>query len=348
MDVLEIDGSFGEGGGQILRTAIAFSLILGRSVHVAKIRAGREVPGLRPQHVASLRILREISGGALDGGVIGSTEVRFYPRQVESNTMRVDLKTAASITLLLQAVVPAASLSGSRLELELIGGTDAPWSPTMDYFQSVTSPALKMLGIDSRSEVLKRGYYPRGGGHVRTTIEPCSEVSALNLTSPRRTPDPQIVSRCGGLPRHVAERQAQEARRILQARGMESASVSVFEERSDSPGSSILVSSIGEQCFLGSDSLGERGKSSELVGREAAQGFLREADASPCVDSHLADALAPLLALAKSESRLLVSFVTEHLKTSLYVAKLFTDCEFNIVRERSAWLLRIAPSKHKL
>ncbi len=345
MDVLEVDGSFGEGGGQILRTAIAFSLILGRPVHVTKIRAGREVPGLRPQHAASLRILRDISGGALEGGEIGSTEVRFFPRQVESNTMKLDLKTAASMTLLLQAVVPAASLSGSRLELELIGGTDVPWSPTMDYFQSVTSPALKMLGIVSRLDILKRGYYPRGGGHVRTTIEPCSEVLALNLTTAGKPADPQIVSRCGRLPRHVAERQAKEAGRILQTRGLQPASVSVFEEQSDSPGSSILVSSTGEHCFLGSDSLGELGKSSELVGREAAQGFLREADASPCVDSHLADALAPLLALAKSESRLLVSFVTEHLKTSLYVAKLFTGCEFSVVREGSAWLITITPSK---
>jgi RNA 3'-phosphate cyclase len=348
MDTLEVDGSFGEGGGQILRSAVAFSIILGRPIHVTNVRAGRELPGLRPQHAASLRILRDISGSTLEGGEIGSTEVRFYPKQVESAEMKVDLKTAASLTLLLQAVVPAASLSGSRLQLDLVGGTDVPWSPTMDYFQTVTSPALKLLGIESKVEVLRRGYYPRGGGRVRARIEPCSVVRALNLTSAGRPPSPHIVSRFGRLPRHVADRQAQEARRILKTRGTEPASVSIFEEQSDSPGSSILVSSIGEQCFLGSDSIGARGKSSESVGRDAAQGFLREADGSACIDSHLADALAPLLALAKSESRILVSFVTEHLKTGLYVAKLFTDCEFNVVREKSAWLLTITPSKHKL
>jgi RNA 3'-phosphate cyclase len=242
MDTLEVDGSFGEGGGQILRSAVAFSMILGRPIHVTRIRAGREVPGLRPQHAASLRILRDISGSTLEGGEIGSTEVRFYPQKVESTTMKVDLKTAASISLLLQAVVPAASLSGSRLELELLGGTDVPWSPTMDYFQSVTLPALKMFGIESVVKVLKRGYYPRGGGHVKAIIQSCAEMHPLNLTSAGKQPNPIVVSRCGRLPWHVAERQAQEARRILQAGAIDPASVSILAEQSDSPGSAKLVS----------------------------------------------------------------------------------------------------------
>src|SRR3989442_11958203 len=119
MELLEIDGSFGEGGGQILRTAVAFSIILGRPVRVTKVRAGRNNPGLRPQHASALKILREVCGGRLEGGEVGSTTVTFYPGVVEASSMKVDMGTAASITLVLQAVVPATSPSGTSLEADL-------------------------------------------------------------------------------------------------------------------------------------------------------------------------------------------------------------------------------------
>ncbi len=348
MEVLEVDGSFGEGGGQILRNAVTFSIVLQRPVHVSKIRAGRSVPGLRPQHAATLRILRDISGGTLEGGEIGSTEVRFYPRPVKSAGLQVDLKTAASIPLLLQAVIPAASLSGPGIELELRGGTDVPWSPTMDYFQAVTLPALRTLGIEATIDVLRRGYYPRGGGRAKVTIRPQRALSALNLTSPWSPSAVHIMSSCGHLPKHVAERQAEKARKILEARRITPASVSVAEEASDSPGSSIVMFSVGARHFIGSDSLGERGKPAELVGKEAAQRFLKELDASPALDSHIADSVAPLLALADSESKILVSSVTDHLKTSLHVAKLFTGCEVSFDAANSAWLVTITPPKQKV
>src|SRR5712691_10723149 len=152
MEPLEIDGSYGEGGGQILRTAVAFSIILGMPIRVSRIREGRENPGLRQQHVSVLRILREVCDGRLEGADLGSSTITFSPGVVEAMSMKTDLRTAASITVVLQAVVPAASLSGSSLEIRLDGGTDVPWSPTLDYFAIVVVPALRLMGVGCRLE----------------------------------------------------------------------------------------------------------------------------------------------------------------------------------------------------
>src|SRR3989442_15228061 len=223
MELLEIDVSYGEGGGQILRTAVAFSIILGRPVRVIKVRAGRNNPGLRPQHASVLKILREVCGGRLEGGEVGSTPITFYPGVVEASSMKVDMGTAASITLVLQAVVPAASLSGSSLDLELVGGTDVPWSPTFDYFTNVVLPALKLIGVRCRAEASKRGYYPKGGGAVKASVEPCEEVAPLRHTQRGANPPASVGvgSRGGGLPAQAADRQSQAPQPHLRGEGIE-------------------------------------------------------------------------------------------------------------------------------
>ncbi len=348
MEPLEIDGSYGEGGGQILRTAVAFSIILGIPIRVSKIREGRENPGLRQQHVSVLRILREVCDGRLEGADLGSSTITFSPGVVEAMSMKTDLRTAASITLVLQAVVPAASLSGSSLEIRLEGGTDVPWSPTLDYFATVVVPALRLMGVGCRLEASRRGYYPKGGGRVDARVESCPKVKAVDLVEREANPAAKIVSRCGRLPVHVAERQAQAAKSYLEGHRIEVGGASVSQETSESPGSSILVSAVGGNCFLGSDSIGARGKAAETVGTEAAREFAAAYQTGASVDAHLSDTIAPFLCLSESDSRILLPHVSEHLKTSLYVAKLFTSCSYDFILRERAWLLSITPGKHKL
>lgn len=342
---LEVDGSYGEGGGQILRTAISFSIIQGRPVHINRIRAGREVPGVRPQHAAVLRILRDISGGTLEGGNVGSTEVFFTPDRVENRALKMDLGTAASITLVLQAIVPAVSLSGATLEAELTGGTDVPWSPTSDYFGKVVVPALQRLGIEVEFEVRRRGYYPRGGGRVRVVIHSSSSLKSIDILERKSSPSVGVQSRCGMLPRHVAERQATSAVSRLKREGIEAGNVEVSTEESSSPGSSLLVSVLDPTCVMGSDAIGARGRPAEEVGEHAAVEFIGAYESGSAVDSHLADMLTPLLCLANGESRLLVPRVTEHLKTSLFLAELFTGSKSSVSPRGRAFLLSIAPTK---
>lgn len=343
-----MDGSFGEGGGQILRTAIALSIITGRPIHVTNIRAGRKVPGMRPQHVAAAGILRDVSGGTLVGASVGSGEVTFAPGPVKQGSMEIDLKTAASIALVLQAVVPAVSLTGSSLRLDLRGGTDVPWSPSFDYFSTVVREGFRRAGIGFSVAVSRRGYYPQGGGKVTSFIEPSKGVKAIQLVDPPVGHPVSIMSRCGMLPKRVAERQSQAASQALQNSGLQVGEVITTEEPSDSPGSSIVLTEVGEEGILGADSLGARGKRAEEVGIEAAEDFVMLRASGSCLDSFLADMLAPLLCFARQESRIRIPGVTKHLATSLHVASLFADCERSFEENERSTILTIRPASSRL
>ena len=341
---VEVDGSFGEGGGQILRTAVSFSIALGVPIHVTKIRAGRRVPGLRPQHAATIKILGDICSAKVVGARVGSTELSFSPGLVEASEQHYDLGTAASIPLVLQAVVPAVALAGGSLDLELVGGTDVPWSPTADYLVRVLEPAMKEMGIFFSCRFRRRGYYPVGGGRASVRIDPCKGVRPLQLGSPREEPGRvSVVSRCGGLPIGVAERQERAASALLRERGVEVGERLVTQEESLSQGTSVLVSEVGAGCFLGGDSIGARGKRAEVVGMEAAEAFVSALSSRARLDEHLADMVAPILCLSGSPSSLLVERVSDHLRTSLHVAEEFTKARSTISASGGAFLLSISP-----
>jgi RNA 3'-phosphate cyclase len=345
---VEVDGSFGEGGGQILRTAVCFSMVLGVPIHVTKIRAGRKVPGLRPQHSATIEILGEICSAKVAGATVGSTELTFSPGEVNATRGSFNLGTAASIPLVLQAAIPAISLMGRSYDMELVGGTDVPWSPTSDYIDRVVSPAMRAVGIPFAFKVERRGYYPNGGGRASVRIEPCEMVEPLELASERvEGGRPSLVSRCGELPVSVAERQARAAVSVLRARGVEVAERDVRLEDSVSPGSSLLVSLVEEGCYLGGDSIGARGKPAETVGREASESFLTAFLAGARTDVHLADMLAPVLCLSDSPSAILIPYVSEHLRTSLHVARQFTSADHRFEDRGGCSLVEISPPRAK-
>ncbi len=347
MDATEVDGSFGEGGGQILRTAVAFSLIQQKPVRVVKVRAGREVPGLRQQHVSTLLAMKAISGAELRGVELGSTEVLFVPGAATAASASVDMKTAASITLLLQAVIPAIALSRSSAVLRITGGTDVPWSPTLDYLSQVVRPAYRALGINFDVKAGRRGYYPRGGGKVTAEVGPSSRISHVDLTRGEGKPEADLVSRCGSLPRHVADRQLESMAESLSSAGVTVSSRIASEEQSDSPGSSALASVTRGGRILGADAIGARGVRAEDVGRRVADRLLSDLTSGAVVDANLADMMAPLLSMADGESRLRVPRITPHLETSLYVARLFTGCSYSWKMERATHVVSVRPvSRH--
>ncbi len=344
MEILEVDGSQGEGGGQILRSAVSFSAILKKPVRVVKVRAGRDVPGLRRQHVSALQLLARVFGGEVDGAVEGSPEVTFVPGGKGARSLSMDMGTAASITLVLQSVIPAVAISGTGLSLDLVGGTDVPWSPTFDYFDRVVRPAYGKIGIRFEMAATRRGYYPRGGGRVRATIEPTARIVPLNLAESSKVDRVAVVSRVGSLPRHIAERQLSAARKSLKAGGVAISDESVEEEPSDSPGSSILAYSTGEDLFLGSDSLGAKGRPAEEIGSGVAERFLAYVRSAPRLDSNLADMVLPLLALAEGPSKVRVPELTEHLRSGMRLAALFTCCDWEIKETGGGTIVSVAPA----
>ena len=345
MDFLDVDGSFGEGGGQTIRIATSFAVILNKAIRVKNVRAGRRIPGLRPQHAATLKILAEICGGTLEGGTVGSTEFTFVPGRVEKESMTVDTGTAASVTLALQAIVPAISLSGASLDLDLIGGTDVPWSPTCDYFSQVLAPSLRMLGIVFDLKVLRRGYYPSGGGRISVHIDPCDTIRAVDLGTRSEDPPISITSRAAMLPNRVPEQLLSSAVSQLERNGLYPQKKSVSIEESSSPGCSVLAGAVGESCFMGVDGIGVRGKPAVAIGSEVGFRFAKTYSSGACVDPHLADMLSPLLFLADGPSRLLTSESSSHLMTSLHVVRQFVAAEYSVERRDGAYLISIEPSR---
>lgn len=335
--MIEVDGSFGEGGGQILRTTLAMAAVLGKEVRVFNIRAGRGEPGLRPQHLTSARAISEISSASSKGLDVGSTEFVFRPGTLKSGHFRFDVGTAGSITLVLQTLMLVFPFLPGRVEVEITGGTDVKWSPPVDYLRLVTLPTLSEMGYQGTLQVVLRGHYPRGGGLARfvTTASPLLRPLAKheggdveNITG---------ISHSVRLPKHVAERQASAASRVLLENGLPTPEIIVDASETPSalgPGSGIVLCAYTRRgAVLGADSLGERGRSAEEVGSAAGMTLVEELESKALLDRHMGDMIVPYAALAEGSSEISVSRVTQHTITNLKVAELVAGVSFNLAGE---------------
>lgn len=342
--MLKIDGSYGEGGGQILRTAVSLSSITGKPIEVINIRSKRSNPGLRPQHMIAIKTVADLFQARIENLKVGADWIRFIPTTVdkfEYNFIKIEVGTAGSIPMILQTVIPAVSLSGKSLSIQITGGTDVKMAPTIDYFRYITMKAYRSVGIKSSIDVLKRGYYPRGGGIVRAEIGPCEKLSTFDLLNVRRL-EPKIMSVCCQLPKHVAERQISASLLKLEKNDVGCTSYSSSFENSLSPGCSVLVYSESDfGPYIGGDSIGEPGKPAENVGSEAADRFLESYRDSIPVDFFLADMLVIPLSLSKGVSRYRVGRLTEHLKTNLQIASQIVGCKYDIEPADKSYIINI-------
>ncbi|MFQ5940483.1 MAG: RNA 3'-terminal phosphate cyclase [Nitrososphaerales archaeon] len=341
MEFVRIDGSYGEGGGQILRTSVTLSAILKKPLEIMNIRSRRDNPGLRPQHVKAINAVASLCDAHLENVHVGSDSIKFVPKEMHSDSIKIDIGTAGSVTMVLQTVVPAASLSGKHVEIELTGGTDVRWSPTTDYLRFVVRPAFNMIGIDFALDVHRRGYYPVGGGIVKATIEPCVKPYTFDMIKAPKV-EPTIVSTCSSLPAHVAQRQLAAALAKLQKEGVACNSYSASVEQSNSPGSSILVCAVSNfGPFIGGDAIGEKGKRAEEVGTEAARKFLVAYNSNAPIDEYLADMLVVPLCLMDGRSRFIVKTVSQHLCTNLYITSIIVGCKYEISERGSNHMITI-------
>ena len=336
-DIIVIDGSMGEGGGQIFRTALAYATVTRKAVKIINIRAKRSNPGLRPQHLAALRALATISKAEIRGDKVGSMEVLFRPRRIEGGRLTIDPRTAGSVTLIIQAILPALLYAEKKADITIKGGTDVPWSPPIDAIRFVLLPALKDMGVNAKIELIRRGHYPRGGGIVKLEVEPITEpLKPKILKEQGEIRAIKGLSHCVKLPKHVAERQAKSAEDILIREGFENINIELewYPREKDQhlgPGSGIVLWAVSSKdAILEYDSLGARGKRAEVVGKEAAEGLIRQIRKGGAVDVHHTDQLIIFMALAKGVSEIYSSEISLHGLTAMDVARKIIGAEFQV------------------
>jgi len=342
----------GEGGGQIVRTALAISSLTGQPFKITNIREARKDPGLKAQHVHCVKALQQLCNAKADGAEIGSRELLYIPGKISAKIITIDIGTAGSITLLLQAVLLPCLFAQKSHTLTLIGGTDTEWSMPIDYFTNVLAPQYRRIaGLNVK--LLKRGYYPKGGGQVEFAIKPEIKRNefetfegfqkALTHKVFNLEKQGELVSIKGISHAHeslakaqVAERQANAAKQALLQLNVP---IDITTEYADthSIGSGITLWAIfsptkedidiDNPIRLGADALGALGKPAEKVGIEAAQKLIKEIQDGAPVDKHLADNLIPLIALCKP-SAIKTSEITSHTRTNMQVVEAFLGKTF--------------------
>ncbi len=334
-EIVHIDGSRGEGGGQVLRTALALSVLSGRPFRMTGIRARRSNPGLAPQHLQAVRAFCQLSQASCRGDKQGSRELDFEPGPVRSGSYAVDIGTAGSVTLVLQALALPLALAEGASEISLRGGTHVPWSPPFNYIESCWLPFMTRIGVRMEIELERAGFYPKGGGQVSVRIRGGSRLRPLSLIERGELRAIEIVSAAARLPTHVQQRQAGRARAGVQAAGVAPA-VQLVEMKAASPGSVVAVTGVFDKTRVVASALGARGKSAEKVGQEAAAAFRFYFDRPGAVDEYLADQMVLPLALAEGASEITTVRMTQHLRTHVEVIRAFLNCKIELDGELGA------------
>jgi RNA 3'-terminal phosphate cyclase (ATP) len=337
--LIEIAGDLLEGGGQIVRTTLALSALTGKAVSITKIREKRPNPGLQAQHFIAVKALATICNAETGDVSVGSRQITFVPHERVGGHLSFNVGTAGSIPLILQALMPAAAYAPTPLELELTGGTDVRWSPSIDYLRLIQLPLLAKMGYEAQIQVSRRGHYPKGGGHVVVTVNPTRMLRAVRWVERGELAGIHGVSHCVRLPSHVAQRQAASAKEKLNAAGFHNNNIATETYPADqdphiAPGSGItLLAKFTSGAILGADSLGERGKPAESVGEEAATKLLQELASGAPLDKHMGDIIVPYLAVADGMSEIQVSEITTHTLTNIRVAEMLTGVKFKVEGE---------------
>jgi RNA 3'-phosphate cyclase len=332
--LFEIDGSQKSGSGTILRLSVALAAIIGQPLHIYNIRQNRPQPGLKPQHLEAVLTAAKLCNAEIEGATLNSRELWFRPREIRGGDFEAEIGTAGSISMLLVTVLPICAFAKDTVHLHVTkGGTDVSHSPTINYMRNIFLTALKQMGLDASIKVQRYGYYPKGMGEITMTVKPSRSLQPIRLESFGKLKSIKGVSVCTFLAeRKVAERQAKAASEHLSDKGY-TAGIQVVNDRSNplQKGSSIVLwAETDTGAILGADAIGELGKTSEAVGREAAERLYTEISAVPTVDTHLADMLIPYVALAEGTSAFLTRTVSDHLEANIWLAEKILGVRFNV------------------
>lgn len=358
--MITLDGNYGEGGGSLVRVALALSALTGQEFVVDKIRSGRKDAGLKAQHVQAIEALKQLCEAQTNPVELGSLRLQFRPGKIKKGTYTIDIGTAGSISLLLQALILPAMFASGKVTLVIKGGTCGKWQASVDYIQNVLFPYLQRFVEKIELKVLKRGYYPKGGGEVRVEISPKFKLINYNslehLLEDLRLRTPKIILTEQGTleqirgvvnvsstlqEKEVGERIKKAAENSLRKYKVP-VNIRVEHTSTLSVGGEIVLWAIFSKngkmdydnpVILGSDALIEERKSSEQVGQEAAQKLMAEIDSGCAVDSYLTDQLILFMGLLLG-SEIVAREITNHTLTNIYVAETFLPVGFKVDGKR--------------
>lgn len=329
--VIEIDCSYGEGGGQLARTAVAAAALTQTPVRLSGIRARRAKPGLAAQHLTAVRAVAELCGANVAEVVLGATEFDFYPGAMRAGRYNWDVGTAGSITLVLQAVLPLAIACGGTVHMRITGGTDVRAAPPLDYFLHIFLPLLARMGAHVRATVLRRGYYPRGGGIVEVEVVPAQALHPLRLEAAGALQAVTAYAHVANLPQYIVERMCTAAASHLEGSSLQVNAQVLGRDQAIGRGGALTLVARTEHTWLGAAVAAERGVPAEQLGEQAAQALRSELISGATLDIHAADQLLLYMALARGMSTFRVRELSSHARTALWLLERLFPVHYRVV-----------------
>jgi RNA 3'-terminal phosphate cyclase (ATP) len=338
--VIHIDGAQKSGSGTIVRFAVSLATLLGEELHLTNIRARREKPGLRPQHLKAVQAIREICDGSLSGGEIGSSEIRFKPGGgIRGGYYEWDIGTAGSTTLLVLTLLPALSFSREVVRFKVQGGLFQDFAPSAYHLQYVLLPLLNKMGITARINVIRPGYVPRGGGIIEVEVEPVrGKIKPINLPAQGRVTGIDGIALSSHLKeRRVSERMVAKCNEVLKSGGYNARITIIHDNTALQRGAALAIHArTSSGCIIGADRAGEPGRTSEDIGEYVARSLMEDLASGATVDRYLADQLIFYAALADGVSQYRAPKLTEHVETNLWLVENLlgakTEVSSNMVR----------------
>jgi len=336
--MVNIDGSFGEGGGQVLRTSLALSAITSQPLHIYNIRAARSKPGLQAQHLTSVRAAAATCGAELEGAAMGSQSLVFRPAHppqageyVFDVTEARGSGSAGATTLILQTVLLPLALAGGESQVTIRGGTHAPFSPPFPYIHHVYLPTLWRMGVRAQVELRRYGWYPAGGGEIALKIQSNGNtLRPITLTERGQLRQIRGTAAVSNLPSHIAQRMANRAMNVLKDAGIQSR-VEAAHVEATGPGAGIFLIAEYEHSASGFTAYGRKGLPSERVADSACHDLIAYHRSNAATDMHLADQLVLPAVLAEGPSRWTTCRITQHLLTNAWVVRQFLDAPIDVI-----------------
>jgi len=339
--MLEIDSSKGEGGGQVVRSSVALSAITGIEARLTRIRENRPTNGLSKQHCVAVKAVADMTGSEVIGNHPGSRELHIKPGRIQRSNIVLDIGTAGSISLVLQAVMLASRNHREKVRVDVRGGTNVMWAPPIDSYQQILFPLMERMGIRARLEIIDRGFYPDGGGRVIAELDPIGEISPLVIDTlgqlryvegvcyiqhPREKIRDDMISAC------------------IDTLDLDCpVNIEVQQTSGSSKGAGLSLVAVYEKGRLGSNVLTTKGHPAKQAGEDVAKDLLKEMSSGATMDIHTADQLLPYMAMANGTSEFTVSRISKHLLSQMDTLETFLDVRFGVERKGAVYNLSVTP-----